>query len=70
MVMSVAAHDPRVRCIRCGGVEFHILDRIASGRRSKPVSRRSPPTAPMHPTLALGGLRAALVDSLHGIASM
>ena len=27
MVMSVAARDPRACCIRCGGVEFHILER-------------------------------------------
>jgi hypothetical protein len=27
MIMSVSAAKPRSRCIRCGGVEFHVLER-------------------------------------------
>ncbi len=27
MVMSVSAAKPRICCIRCGGVEFHVLER-------------------------------------------
>ena len=36
MVMSVPVEGPRVCCIRCGGVEFHILERRAMG----PARRR------------------------------
>ena len=65
MVMSVPAHGTRAGCIRCGGVEFHLLKQ--SERRSRQDSVVFETTAhdPPYPTLAfLGAEFAAQIGSV------
>ena len=69
MVMSVAARDPRVCCIRCGGVEFHILERREDGQRLERIARRSS-AGNASPTLVFTGIGAVLVDSLSCVTNV
>ncbi len=65
MVMSVPARGPRACCIRCGGVEFHVLERCADRPRRKPAVVAATSTGRPHPALAiLGAEFAAPVGSV------
>ena len=51
MVMSVSTESPRAYCIRCGGIEFHVVGNLAAalsrsdvaGNRRVSSERAGPP---------------------------
>jgi len=69
MVMSVPVDGPRVGCIRCGGVEFHVLDRRSIGPADRDTLFQAP-TAPMAtPALVLAGLSVGAGRPIEAITS-
>ncbi|MEX0641310.1 MAG: hypothetical protein WD468_01345 [Pirellulales bacterium] len=62
MMMSISATEPRTCCIRCGGVEFRLIEKLAPVHKTlEPFMPRSLSAANAHAKhkLAIVGLLAA-----------
>ena len=55
MVMSVSIHGPRASCIRCGGIEFHLLKQSESRPRRGAVVFEMTPRDTTFPTFEFDG---------------
>lgn len=64
MVMSLSARDPRTCCIRCGGVELHILPRRDNSQRIERSTLSASAAGGARPTMALPGIATVMADAL------
>ena len=60
MVMSVPTQGARVGCIRCGGVEFHVLKQNERRSRQDTAVLETTQHDPTFPTFALAGAEFAV----------
>ena len=63
MVMSVPARGPRVCCIRCGGVEFQMLERGENHPHREQILFETTPARQIRPALALIGVEMLELSS-------
>lgn len=63
MMMSVSASEPRSCCIRCGGVEFRVVEKWDRARAATgQFALRAPSMDCARPTLDLAGMGLAVAE--------